>query len=115
VDQLPSKGYITSRDMTNQPGSTRFRELFEAALQAYEKKAGVTLAEHPLAVQLQSCNTVESVTVVLQGQATTFIESQGSDRVMKSIKNTLSILTKLSATASLAVDIGLVRKQALMA
>jgi hypothetical protein len=95
--------------MTNQPGSTRFRELFESALQAYEKKAGVTLAEHPLAVQLQNCNTVESVTAVLQCQATTFSEFQGSDRVMKSIKNTLLILTKLSATASLAVDTGLVR------
>jgi hypothetical protein len=94
--------------MADQSGSTRFRELFESALQAYEKKAGVTLAEHPLAIQLQTCESVESITTVLQGQAQLFSEYRGRDKVMKSIKNTVSIMSRLSATASLAVDIGLV-------
>jgi hypothetical protein len=94
--------------MADQSISTRFHELFESALQAYEKKAGFTLAEHPLGIQLQSCNTAESITAVLQGQAKAFSESRGSDKVMKSIKNTVSILCRLSATASLAVDFGLV-------
>jgi hypothetical protein len=101
--------------MANQAESTRFRDLFESALQAYEKKAGVTLAEHPLAVRLQSCESVQSITTVMQDQAQAFNEHRGSDRVMGSIKNTLSILTRLSATASLAVDIGLVRQQVLTA
>jgi hypothetical protein len=101
--------------MAEQSGPTHFRELFESALEAYEKKAGITLVEHSLAIQLQSCNTVESITAVLQGQAKALSESRGSDRVMKSIKNTVSILNMLSATASLAVDISLVRQQALVA
>jgi hypothetical protein len=101
--------------MAEQSGPTHFRELFESALEAYEKKAGITLVEHSLAIQLQSCNTVESITAVLQGQAKALSESRGSDRVMKSIKNTVSMLNMLSATASLAVDISLVRQQALVA
>ncbi len=94
--------------------STRFRARFEAALQDYEKKAGVTLASHPLAVQLQSCHSVESITTVLQSQAPAFGEPQGSDRVIKSIKGILSILTRLSAAPSLGDATGLVRHKALM-
>ena len=94
---------------------SRFCALFESALQSYEKKAGVNLAEHPLALQLQSCHSVESIIAVFQGQAQAFSEFQGSDRLVKSIKSTVSILTRLSATASLAVDIDLVCLQELMA
>jgi len=55
--------------MADQSGSTGFFALYESALRAYEKNAGVAFAEHPLALQLQSCDSVESVTSVLQGQA----------------------------------------------
>jgi hypothetical protein len=102
-------------EMAVQSGSTRFHELFESALRAYEKKAGVTLAEHPLAVQLQSCKSVDSITTVLQGQAQLFGDFRGRDRVMRSLKSTVSTLIRLSTTTCLAVDIGLVRHQALMA
>jgi len=87
---------------------SRFCALFESALQSYGKDAGVNLPEHPLALQLQSCHSTESIIAVLQGQAQAFSEFRGSDRVMKTIKSTVSILTRLSATASLAVDIDLV-------
>ncbi len=62
--------------MGDRSGSTdtRFRALFEPALQAYEEKTGVTLAEHPLAVQLHSCHSIESVTTVLLGEAQAFRE-----------------------------------------
>ena len=100
--------------MASQPGSSRFRALLEGALQSYEKKAGVTLADHPLAVQLRSCDSVESITAFLQGQAQIFSGFQGHDRAMNAIKSTVSILTRLSATASLAIDFGLVRLQALV-
>jgi hypothetical protein len=100
--------------MAELSGPTRFRELFESALRAYQQTAVVTLAEHSLAIQVQSCDTVESVIAVLQGQARAFSEFSGHDRVMNAIKNTLLILTKFSDTTSLAVDIGLVRHQALM-
>jgi hypothetical protein len=97
--------------MADQSRSSRFRELFESALQAYEKKAGVILAEHPLVIQLHSCNTVESISAVLQDQANSFGESQGSNRLMRSVKNTVSTLNRLSGIAFLAMDIGLVVRQ----
>jgi len=101
--------------MANQPGCSRFRALFKSALQSYEKKAGVTLVDHPLALQLRSCDSVESITAFLQGQAPAFDEFQGRDRAMNAIKSTVSILTRLSETASLSIDIGLVRLHALVA
>jgi hypothetical protein len=100
--------------MADRSGSTGFLALYRSALQAYEKNAGVTLAEHPLALQLQSCDSVESMTSVLQAQVEALGEFQGSNRVMKTIKGTVSILTRLSSTASLAVDVGPVHQQALM-
>ena len=100
--------------MDDQLGSIHVQKHFESALQAYEKKTGVALAEHPLTVQLESCDSVESITTLLQGQAQAFSESRGRDRVMKSIKNTVSSLANLSAIACLAIDISLVRQWALM-
>jgi hypothetical protein len=100
--------------MADQSGSARFRAVFESALQAYDNKAGLMLAEHPLAVQLQSCQSFESTIAVLQGQAQAFGEFRGIDRVMKSIRSIVSILTRLSTSASLGDSTGLVRQKALM-
>ena len=97
--------------MPDHSGPARFRSLFESALTEYEKKTGVTLAEHPLAIQLQSCHSIESTTVVLQGQAQAFSKFRGSDRAINSIKGTLSILTTLSDIATLGDSIGLVRQK----
>ncbi len=99
--------------MGDHSGSARFRVLFEPALRAYEKKTGITLAEHPLAVQLHSCHSIESITSVLLGEAQAFGEFGGSDRVIKSIKKTISILSTLFATASL--DDAVVRQKVLIA
>ena len=92
--------------MAQQPQSPHFQAQFEPALRAYEKKAGVSLAQHPLAIKLQNCDSVEAVTGILQDQARAFGDLQGSDRIMKSIKTTVSILSKLSSAASLADAFG---------
>ena len=106
----PPKAFFSPTcDMADRSASTRVRALFEFALQAYEKKTGITLTKHPLAVKLQSCHTVESITGLVQDQALAFGEFPGKDRIMKSIKSTVSILTTLSATACLGDAIGLVR------
>jgi len=67
------------------------------------------LAQHPLAIKLQNCGSVEAITGLLQDQACAFGDLQGSDKIMKSIKTTVSILSKLSSAASLADAFGLVR------
>ena len=77
---------LPSRDMAHQSESACFQALFEPALQAYENKTGVSLAQHPLAIKLQSCDTVEAITGFLQDQAQAFRHFQGSDKVVESIK-----------------------------
>ena len=96
--------------MAHQSESARLQALFEPALQAYEKKAGVSLTQHPLAIKLQICDSVEAIIGLLQDQAQAFRELQGCDKIMKSLKTTVSILSKLSSAASLIDTFGLVRQ-----
>jgi len=100
-------------DTTDQSTSSRLRALFESALEDYETKAKVALDKHPLAKQLENCNSVESITAVLQDQARAFGEFKGRDRIMKSIRRTVSFLYNLSATAALGDDLGLVSQKKL--
>lgn len=99
--------------MADQSASARFCALFEAGLQVYERKTSIALAAHPLAVQIQSCHSVESIGAVLQGQARAFTQFRESDKMIRLIKNTLSILTALSDTATLGDSSGLVSLKAL--
>ena len=96
--------------MDDQSESIRYRAIFESALKAYEKKTGITLVEHPLSVQIRTCNTVESITALVRHQAIglTGNEPQGTVRVMISIKTIVSMSTKLYSTASLGYTMDLV-------
>ena len=101
-----------TRDMTDQQGSSRFQALLESALQQYEKKAGVRLANlgDSLGIQLQSCHSIDHIATLLQDKAQAFDDVQQHDRILKSIKATVSILTPISAIASAADGAGLVRQ-----
>jgi len=107
--------FFPTRNMTDRSGPPHFQPLFESALQAYKKLTDITLTEHPLAVQLQSCDSAESITTtLLQGEPHAFSNFQEKDRITKSIKTIVSVLTTLSATPSLGDALGLVRQTALM-
>lgn len=95
---------------------TSFRDRFEAALQTYQQTTGIALAEHPLAVELQSCNSVDSITAILKREVHVSNELLESDRVTKSIEGIISMLSTFSATAaeSFGDAIGPVRNDALM-
>ena len=101
--------YIPTPDMANLLGSSHLQVLFETALQEYEKQTGIALAKHPLAEQLQICDSVESITAVLRKQAEASDESRGKDKVLKPLKKAVSILYKLSAAADFGQDSGMVR------
>jgi hypothetical protein len=101
--------------MGDQSGSARFLSLFESALRAYESKTGIALAEHPLAVRLQSCRSAESITAVLQCQVHAFSEFGGYRRIMRSVTSIVSILIALSTTGPFSDALGLVRHKGLMA
>ena len=98
--------FFLTRKMPIQSGSVSFQRLLESALLRYEKKTGVTLSKHPLALQLQSCNSVEDFNNLLQDKAKDVRESE---RITKSMKTIVSILTPLSFAASLPDSVGLVR------
>jgi len=100
--------------MTDQSVSSRLRTLFKLALEDYEIKTKISLAKHPLAQELENCHSVDSITTLLHDQARAFSEFQGRDRIIKSIKSTVSFLYKLSATAALGDGIGLVRQKSQM-
>jgi len=102
--------------MADQSGSTRFRARFESALQAYQETTGVTLAEHPLTAQLRNPRSAESESIrtILKCEARASSDLLGSDRTMRSIESTVSMLFTLSAAASFGDAIDLVRQQAPM-
>jgi hypothetical protein len=97
--------------MSHQLESARFQAIFESAIQAYEKGVGITLAQHHLSVQLRSCDTVQSISSVLQGQVQAFSDFRENDKIVKSINTTVSIITQLSSVTSLADAVGLVRQR----
>ena len=97
--------------MSYQSGPSHFQTLFEAAFRDYERLTGKTLANHPLAEKLQSCDSVESITAVLREQTETSGEIPGKDKVLKPLKNVVSVLHKLSSAdaVNFGQDLGLVR------
>ena len=101
--------------MGDQPGPSRLQAIFEAALRDYESQTGILLANHPLAEKLQNCNSVESVIAILHEQTQDFSDFRGRDKVLKLLKNAVSVLHKLSSTAYLGQAIGLVRPLAVIA
>lgn len=116
ADRLPLSRLhtFTIWDMGDQSGSLHFRALFESALQDYEQKTTVSLAKHPLAEKFQNIHSAETVVSLLQSEARTFVEFRGRDKVMRSIKNTVLILCKLSAIPTFGDAVGLVRQKVLI-
>jgi hypothetical protein len=100
--------------MSRESRPSRFRTAFDAALQEYEKTTNITLATHPIAEKLDNCHSVELVILLIQDQAQGFGDFPGIDRIMKSIKNIVSVLSMLAATPALSDAIDIVRPKALM-
>ena len=100
--------------MTDQSASLPLQALFELALKDYETMTAVSLAEHPLAQKLDDCHSIQSITTLLQDQARPLGEFRGRDRIMKSIRSTVSFLYKLSGTTALGDSIGVVRHKTLV-
>ena len=95
--------------MSQQSRSSRFRGLFDAALQNYETITNITLAKHPLIEKLHNCHSADSITFFFRDRALEIGGFPGSDEMIKSITNIASILCTLSATASLGDATNLVR------
>jgi hypothetical protein len=100
--------------MSASPESSGFASPFETAVKEYETQAGIKLVEHPLAKKLEKCDSVLSVTRVLEDHLQAFRRSNG--KMINSLKRIVHILRALSTCVFLNESIGLaVRGNALMA
>jgi hypothetical protein len=97
-------------DQSGHSGAPQFRLLFEAALEDYRKQTGTKLVDHPLYARLIKCDSVESITDVLQEQARALLKYRGDDgKIMKSLKCAVHVLHSFSSGSLLGEAIGLVR------
>ena len=86
--------------------SSNFQLIFNNALKAYERRTKKDLLAHPLAAQLQACNSHSSVLIVLQQQVQELNRSQNSDeRLTKWLDPTVKVLYTLSETLGEGVSL----------
>ena len=87
--------------------SANFQSIFNASLQAYDNKTKNKLLDHPLAAQLQSCNSHNAVLTVLQDLVQQFDQRRTSDeRLNNWLDPTVNVLYAFSDT--LGEGVGLV-------
>jgi hypothetical protein len=95
--------------MIQPSSSSSFGDLFNAALQDYKNQTGTKLVEHPFAKQIEACDSVDSITAILQEQAQIFCKFKGDDgKLMKSLKSSVDVLHSLSISTILGEGVGLV-------
>jgi hypothetical protein len=91
---------------TSRSGSN-LDSIFNAALKTYKKKAGKDITSHPLATELQSCDSPDAILAVLRKQIPTPDQSQSGDETFaKCLIPTVKVLYNLSDT--LGEGVGLV-------
>ncbi|KAH8999582.1 hypothetical protein EDB86DRAFT_3242618 [Lactarius hatsudake] len=79
------------------PTATDFKTIFGAALQAYNKQTKKDLASHPLATQLQSCDSPGAILSILRTQVQAFDRSQTADeKLTKWLDPTVNVLYAFS-------------------
>ncbi|KAI9435893.1 hypothetical protein BJY52DRAFT_1218030 [Lactarius psammicola] len=79
--------------------STDFETIFRAALEAYKQQTKKDIASHPLAVQLQSCDSPSAILAVLRAQVQAFDRSQTADeKLTKWLDPTVNVLYAFSTT-----------------
>jgi hypothetical protein len=86
---------------------SNFHSVLDAALEAYEKKTKCNLLNHPLAAQLQSCDSPAAILSVLQDLIQQFDPRRAGDERLSSWLNpTVNVLYAFSST--LGQGVGLV-------
>ena len=84
----------------------RFQAIFQAALESYRKQTKKDLLAHPLASQLQSCDSTTAILALLQDQVREFDKSHsGDERLTRWLGPTVNVLFAFSATVSGGVSL----------
>ena len=86
--------------------SKNFESIFTAALETYKKQTKKDIASHPLATQLQSCESPSAILAVLKAQVQAFDRSQSANEKLTSwLDPTVNVLYAFSATLSSGVGL----------
>ena len=94
--------------MSESSEPSTFLALFNAALQDYKDKTGNSLVDHPFARQLEECDSVESVSTILEEQARVFREFRDHGKLISSLKRLADVLCSPFINNVLGESIGLV-------
>ncbi|KAH9052799.1 hypothetical protein EDB87DRAFT_1691449 [Lactarius vividus] len=86
--------------------SSRFQDIFNAALKSYQKRTKTDIITHPLASQLQSCDSTSAILALLQDQVRQFDQAHSDDdRLTKWLIPTVNVLYAFSAAVSEGVSL----------
>jgi hypothetical protein len=101
----------TSTSTSTATSSTNFQLIFNNALKEYEKRTKNDLLAHPLAAELQDCNSPSAILAVLRRQVQGLGQSPRSDdRWTKWLDPTVNVLHTLSNTFGQGVSLVRFRK-----
>ena len=91
---VPSQAHASSSSFSSSshPGST-----LDVALTEYRKNTGKDLLSHPLAIELQRCDSVDGILTILQRQANTLEQLRDGNQLMNRISSSVDILISISA------------------
>ena len=91
--------YPMSHARTAPAASPNFLLIFNNALKVYEKHTKCDLLAHPLAAQLQSCDSPAAILAIIHQQVQGLNQSQRADeRMTKWLNPTTHVLNAFSAT-----------------
>ena len=86
--------------------STDFEAIFKAALDAYKNQTKEDVASHPLAIQLQSCDSSSAILSVLRAQVQAFDQTQSTDdEWTRWLEPTVKVLYAFSTTLGNGVGV----------
>jgi hypothetical protein len=92
--------------ITTASSSSNFQLIFNNALKAYEKRTKNDLLAHPLAAELQNCNSPRNILDILHQQVQGLDRSMSSDdRWTKWLDPTVNVLYMLSETLGKGISL----------
>lgn len=99
---------MSTRNQTNDPSTSNFTAIFDAASQEYKNLTRQDLATHPFATALQGCNSPDSILGAFRDQAQALDKfRKADDKLMASLTPIVNILFTFSG--ALEEGVGLVR------
>jgi hypothetical protein len=103
--------HVQSTASSSSPNGPNFQLIINNALDKYKKRTKRDLLAHPLAAQLQSCDSPSAILVILQQQVQGSDQSRSSDeRLSRWLDPTISVLYALSSTLGAGVGLVCLRK-----